>query len=144
MRKTIAILGFLIVAVWFVASGRPAEDKDKSDATVLQGTWKGHEIGDPANGVCSLTFSGKDVEYKGADTNDWAKGTFTIKEGTTPRQFDITVTACPAPESVGKICHVIYEIKDGTLKIAGNAPGDPSVPTSFDAADARKFALKRE
>ena len=66
------------------------------------------------------------------------------KEGATPLQIDITITASPAPDSVGKICHVIYEIKDGTLKLAGNAPGVTNVPASFDASEARKFALKKE
>ncbi len=144
MRKATGILILAFTAMLLVVSGRSAGDKDKSDTTTLQGTWKGHEIGGDPNGTCSLIFSGTNIEYKGTDTNDWAKGTFTIKEDTTPRQFDITVAACPAPESVGKVCHVIYEIKDGTLKIAGNGPGDTNVPTSFESPDARKFALKKE
>ncbi len=144
MRKIIGILGLITITALLVATGRSAEDKDKSDPVALQGTWKGHEIGEAANNACFLIVSGKKMEYKGTDTNDWAKGTFAIKEGASPQQVDITITASPAPEAVGKICHIIYEIKDGTLKLAGNAPGDTNLPTSFDAPDARKFALKKE
>ena len=145
MKRTIGILSFDIHrGVCLVASARSAEDKDKSDSTALQGTWKGHEIGDAANNTCSLIFTGKNIDYKGTDTNDWAKGTFVVKEGTTPLQVDITVTAGPAPKSVGKTSHVIYEIKDGTLTIAGNEPGNTNAPASFDAPEARKFALKKE
>src|SRR5579872_542509 len=118
MKRTIGILSLIFIAALIVATGRSAEDKDKSDSTALQGTWKGHEIGDAANNACSVIFTGKNIEYKGTDTNDWAKGTFTMKEDATPRQFDVTVTESPAPEAVGKICHVIYEIKDGTLTLA--------------------------
>jgi uncharacterized protein (TIGR03067 family) len=144
MKRTMGILGLIFIAALLVATGRPADDKGKPDAAELQGTWKGHEIGDAANGACSLIFSGKHIEYKGTDTNDWDKGTFTINESTTPQQMAILITACPDPQYVGKTSHVIYEIKDHTLTIAGNEPGKTNAPTSFDAAEARKFVFKKE
>ena len=75
MKKILGIFSLIIIAVLFVATGRSAEDKDKSDSAALQGTWKGHEIGEAANNACSLIVTGKDIEYKGTDTNDWDKGT---------------------------------------------------------------------
>src|SRR5580698_7103242 len=117
MKRAIGILSLAFIAVLLVATGHSAEDKDKSDSTALQGNWKGHEIGDAANNACSLIITGKNIDYKGTDTNDWAKGTFTMKEDATPLQVDITITGSPDSDTVGKICHVIYEIKDGTLTI---------------------------
>ena len=144
MKKILGIFSLIIITALLVATGRSAEEKDKSDATILQGTWKGHEIGGDTNGTCYLIFTGKNAEYRGVDTNDWDKGTFTINEETKPRQLLFTITACAAPEYVGKTSQVIYEIKNGTLMLAGNEPGNTNVPASFDAPDARKFALKKE
>lgn len=56
----------------------------------------------------------------------------------------VTFTETPGNDASGKTTHVIYEITDGALKLAGNAPGSTNVPTSFDDSDARRFTFKKE
>ena len=142
MRKTTAILTLAFVAVLVVALGRVAEDK--SGAGALQGTWKGKEIGNDDNNACRLIFTGNNIEYRGVDTNDWIKGTFTLQDDKTPRQFAATITACANTDTVGKTSVVIYKIEDGVLSVAGNRPGETNAPATFDAPGARHFEFKKE
>lgn len=116
----------------------------KPDSVVLRGTWSGQEVGAEIQGSPSLTFEGTNLEFHGANTQEWYKATFTLREDTTPKQLVAVVTECPAPQYVGKTAHAIYKIEDGKLTIAGNEPGNPSVPASFNAQGARQiiFTLK--
>src|SRR5262245_17628358 len=110
----------------------------KSDATALQGAWKGQDMGRPTGGLCCLTISGNTVEFRGADTNEWYKGTFTLRQDTNPKQLVGVVSECPAPEYIGKTAYAIYRIEAGTLILTGNEPGKNEVPGDFDAPGYRK------
>jgi uncharacterized protein (TIGR03067 family) len=115
----------------------------KSDSVTLQGTWQGQEIGRPMEGTCRLVISGNALEFRGADTNEWYKGTFALREDTNPRQLIGKMTDCPADEYIGKTVYAIYRIEAGTLTLTGNEPGNPEVPSSFDAPGSRKFVLRK-
>ncbi len=115
----------------------------KSDTAALQGTWNGQEMGRRTEGICCLKISGNALEFRAADTNEWYKGTFTLREDTNPRQLVGVVSECPAPEYVGKTVYAIYRIEAGTLTLTGHEPGKQQVPTDFDAPGSRKFVLKK-
>jgi uncharacterized protein (TIGR03067 family) len=140
MRK-IALLSLAIFAA-LAASVYSADDK--SDSATLQGKWKGEEIGGDAKGANYLTFTGKKFEFRGTDTNEWYKGTFTLKENTEPHQLLGTITECPAPEIVGKTSIVIYKLEHNTLTFTAHAPGNSDAPASFDAPETRRFVFKKE
>jgi len=112
----------------------------KSDS-IPQGKWRGKESG--AEGACSLVLQGSTLEFRGADTNEWYKATFSAYD-TTPKQLVVLVTDCPMPQYVGKTAYAIYQLENGTLTVTGNEPGNPTVPAGFDAAGARKLVLKQE
>jgi hypothetical protein len=82
------------------------------------------------------------MEFHGTDANDWLKGTFTLREGTSPKQFVGLISECGEPKYVGKNCYAIYKIEDGTLTVAGYEPGVLNFPPSFDAPDARQIVFK--
>ena|ERR1035437_4134787 len=142
MKRTIDMLRLGFVAVLVAASG--CSKSHQSDSVALQGTWKGQEIGVNAKGSPSLVLSGANLEFRGADTNEWYKATFTLREDTNPKQLVGVITECPAPQYVGKTVNAIYRIEDGALTIAGNEPGNPAMPAAFDAPGTRKFAFKLE
>lgn len=125
-----------------VASGCSKSPRPGSDT--LQGTWKGQETGANAKGLPTLVLSGANLEFHGADTNEWYKASFILREDTNPKQLVAVITECPAPQYVGKTANAIYKIEDGTLTIAGNEPGNPAMPAAFDAPGARKFVFKLE
>ena len=140
MTNTKMILGSVLFAALLGASAWSAAVK--SDSDTLQGTWKGREIGAQPDGPCYLTVSGKNLEFHGVDTNEWYKGTFTLREDAHPKQLIAKITGCPAPEYVGQTGYAIYKIEDGTLTLSGNEPGKPEAPASFDAPGARQFVFK--
>ncbi len=56
----------------------------------------------------------------------------------------ITITEAPDKDYIGVTSYAIYSLENGTLTIAGNPPGVPVLPASFDAQGARKFVFKRK
>jgi uncharacterized protein (TIGR03067 family) len=140
MKQNVVLVSLVIgAALLALAAAAP----DKSDTAALQGTWQGHEVGRNDTGQCRLVVSGNSLHFRGADTNEWCKMTFTLKPETTPKQFTGTMTDCCVPNYVGKECHGIYRIENGKLTIAGAEPGTPNVPASFDAPDARQFVFEK-
>lgn len=115
----------------------------KSDAVSLQGTWNGQEVGASDQGTSRMVIRGSSLDFHGANSNEWYKANFTLYD-TAPKQLVVAITDCPAPEYVGRTAYAIYEIKDGTLTVAGNEPGNPVAPASFDAPGARKFVFKQK
>ena len=140
------VVGTATVTVTKIAhhrQGAAAADRP-SDAASLQGTWSGHEVSANAGpGACSMIIQGNKLEFHGADPREWYKATFTLREDTTPKQETAVITDCPFPQYVGKTDHAIYEVQNGTLTFAGNEPGDPAVPTSFDDPNSRKFVFTK-
>src|ERR1019366_3620072 len=117
----------------------------KSDVAALQGTWTGRVIQGNPEHQCSLVISERNYEFRdNVDTNVWYKGTFTLREDTTPRQYIAVVSECPFPQYVGKTSMAIYRLESGTLTIAGNEPGITAAPSAFDAPDAVRMELKRK
>ena len=142
MKITRVILGVVSLGALFWTSG--CATLHQSEAALLQGTWKGQEIGSNAGGTRYFIFSGNTVEFQGANNDDWCRGTFTVREDTNPRQIVGTITQCHQREYIGKAACGIYQLNGDTLTIAGYEPGTSDVPSSFDAPGARHFVLQRD
>jgi len=134
------MLTFGLVAMLVAVSA--CSKSHNSDSVALQGTWKGQEAQVNSKGSSSLVLAGANLEFHGADTNEWYKATFTLREDTNPKQLVAVITECPAPQYVGKTANAIYRVEDGTLTITGNEPGNPAMPATFDAPGARRIVLK--
>jgi len=116
----------------------------KSDSAGIQGTWKGQEPARETQSACSLIASGNAFEFRRADSDEWYKGTFVLRQDANPRQFVGTIVACPAPQYNGTTFYGIYLLQDGKLTLTANEPGNAQVPTGFDAPGSRKFLLKKQ
>ena len=116
----------------------------KSNPTALEGAWKGRDVTPGQEGAATLKFAGQTVEFHGATEDDWLKGTFTVREATTPKQWIGVITDCPSADAIGKKCYAIYKLEDGTLTIGGYPIGTEEFPTAFDAPNMRKFVFKRD
>jgi uncharacterized protein (TIGR03067 family) len=141
MKRITGILS-LIAAVLLGVSG--CSTPHKSGAGALQGRWSGREIGGTPETPRQLVISGKQFDYRGADPDDWGKGTFTLREDTQPKQLLVTLTECGPGQYAGKTSCMIYKIEGGTLTAAANEPGNPAAPLSFDAPGARRMVFKKE
>src|SRR5262245_45444245 len=81
----------------------PDEKAAISDETAIQGTWKGRSKSDNPEHQVIFVVSGKRFDFRDeTETNNWYKGTFTLKEDSSPRQFIATIKECPFPQYVGK------------------------------------------
>jgi uncharacterized protein (TIGR03067 family) len=126
------------------AAASASSTPSKTLTTAFEGSWNGREVTPGRGGQVSLNVSGQNLEFHGADANDWLKGTFTLREDTNPKQWAGIITECASPEYVGKKAYAIYKIEDGTLTIAGNEPGDSNIPSAFDAPGARQFVFQHD
>lgn len=132
-----------IVVLGKNAAPHPIVANAQSDSAALQGIWIGNEKNGP-DGSNTLTIRGSTLEFHGANPNEWYKATFTLREDTTPKQLIAVITACPAPQYVGKKGYSIYQIRDGIFTLSGNEPGKPAPPKSFDAPGGRKFVFTKK
>lgn len=111
----------------------------------MQGTWKGRSVNDSPEHQVIFVISGKNFDFRDeTETNNWYKGTFTLSEDTSPRQFTATITECPFPQYVGKTSKAIYKIEKGTLTITANEPGKEGVPEDFDAEGASSIEVTKK
>jgi uncharacterized protein (TIGR03067 family) len=135
MRRIIYFPVYVLVAVLLGVTG--CSKAHKAVPTSIVGAWKA-----PGNGGNTLTLvlSGNSLEFHG-DGPEWYKGTFTLREDTTPKQLIVDITDCPFPKYVGKTSHSIYQIENGTLTIAAGEPGTPDFPAGFDAPGVSKVVF---
>jgi uncharacterized protein (TIGR03067 family) len=121
--------------------------QSKSDLADLQGTWKGRQIYANPNipeHSCSLVISGNNYEFQDeADTNAWNKGTFTLREDATPRQYIAVIGECRVPQFTGKTIVAIYRLENGTLKMTSSPPGKTEAPVAFDMRGTARMEYKR-
>ena len=142
MKRPICVLTLTCLAI--LCGGAGCSSLHKSDSAALQGTWQGSEIGGRTEGVCWLIIAANAVEFRGANTNEWYKGTFTLRQDTTPLQVIATIMQCPFAQYIGKTTHGIYRLEGGKLTFTANEPGNPEVPTGFDAHGSRRFTFKKQ
>jgi len=113
-----------------------------SDSAVLQGTWQASEIGGKRE-VCRIVIAGDTAEFRGADTNEWFKATFTVRPGTNPRQVVFVTTASSYPPDTGITRYAIYRVEDGMIRLTASEPGSGNMPSDFSAPDTRQFELRK-
>jgi uncharacterized protein (TIGR03067 family) len=154
--KNIIFAGLCAGTILLVATGlsadKPASSTQKagdekaarSDETAMQGTWKGRSVNDNPQHQVVFVISGKNFDFHDeTETNNWYKGTFTLTEDISPRQFIATITECPFEQYVGKTSKAIYKIEKGTLTITANEPGKEGVPEDFDAEGAATIEVTK-
>lgn len=114
-------------------SGSGAWEK-LTDKEMLQGSWKmiscergGAPLGSLEN--CSLKFDGNKVMFnmQGIEMNGLAR----MDYGSTPKIFDLQLTAPGQPQDKGPIAKGIYELNGDTLKWCNAAPGGDVRPADF-------------
>ncbi len=117
---------------------------DPTGHTALEGSWGGQVVQGSSRHPCSFVVSGQKYEFHDlAETNVWYKGTFSLREETTPRQFIASISECPFPQYNGQGTTAIYRMDHGTLTITANEPGSTSIPATFDAPDASRLEVTR-
>ncbi len=138
--KTILALAVTSMGILFVTG---CASTSKHDPASLQGSWVGHEIeGSP--GECRMTITGDTLKFQGARQEEWYAAKLTLFPTTTPKQADVLIQDCSAPQYVNKTAKAIYRIEGKTMTIAANEPGDDARPMGFERTNrSRVFVFER-
>ena len=91
-------------------------------------------VGGEKDGKITMTINGHSLHYH-RDTNFWFETTFTLPDGTNPKQLHATIKDCADKDSIGKVVLAIFKIEEGTLTLAGIRTPDsaPETPVNFDS-----------
>jgi uncharacterized protein (TIGR03067 family) len=99
----------------------------------LQGTWEGVLVGQESAGRITITFNGNSLHYQGLRADQWYDATFTLPEGTRPRQIRATITGSAQVKDIGTVIGAIFKIENRTLSLAGlEDDGTPDDSAVFD------------
>ena len=132
----IASAAFLATAILVLAGCANHHGLDVvrlSDSSRMQGAWTGRELAakPEGEGPSHFTIAGDAFEFRGTNTNEWYKGTFTLRENANPKQILITVKDTPSTKFIGKTSHGIYRFDGDKFILTANAPGDEDWPAAF-------------
>jgi uncharacterized protein (TIGR03067 family) len=122
--KTMKLLqrGSLIVVFVLAAAGcNPSKQ-------TMEGRWTGFEVQRPEY-KCTLTITGDQMEFHGADTNDWCRGSIVQRDYKNPKQLDFMVQEPMAVSN--KTVLTIYIQKGKKLTVAAGHMGSDQRPTDF-------------
>lgn len=116
--------------------------KPKPQTAAWDGRWTGFELSNPA-GKCAVTIGGTQLEYRGARSDDWCRGTFVLNETVKPAQMDLAIQESPG--AAGKMMFLICELNGDEMKVSGSQPGTPQRPVDFSGGgQTRVWTFTRE
>ncbi len=96
-------------------------------------------MGQESAGKFTITFSGNSLHFQGLRANEWYDATFTLQEGTRPRQLRATITGSELVKAIGTVVGAIFKIENGTLSLAGLEDGDSNVGAPSISDDSQAF-----
>jgi uncharacterized protein (TIGR03067 family) len=85
------------------------------DQQSVQGQWNGYKAKRP-DYKCTVKLTGNQFEYRGAETNDWSRGTFILRENVEPKEMDLTILE-PAQQSDNRL-FAIYQLEGDKMTVA--------------------------
>jgi len=136
--KYLVILFAAITGLLLATSGCRHASKP---ATRLEGQWSGFKTARP-DYKCTLSIKGDLIEYHGAESNDWVRGTFVLNEELEVPQMDLTIQE-PADQSK-KVILAIYQIDEDTLRVAAGHSGSPRPSEFAPGPQTDVFNFKRD
>ena len=139
----LAVLCLSVALFSGCATVSPADDAS------IQGHWKGQEVVNGQALASWLTLSGSDVDFHGADSRDWFRGTFTVNQRMNPKQLITVISLSTLPQSAGKTVNAVYRVAPGaddqaTLIVTFSQPGDPYMPASLNDRHARQIVFTKD
>jgi uncharacterized protein (TIGR03067 family) len=144
MKTNLTLAAVFALALLFCGGCASTANPPKSDLSTLQGTWIGHEVDGPP-GECRMTISGDSLKAQAAGQDESYAAKLILAPGTSPKQADLLIEDCSAPQYIHKTAKMIYKIEGKTLTIAGHEPGDETVPTGFERdGRSRVFVFARQ
>jgi len=110
MKTNLIMAAVPTLALLFCGRCASTANPPKSDLSTLQGTWIGHEVDGPP-GECRMTISGDSLKAQAAGQDESYAAKLIPAPGTSPKQADLLVEACSAPQYIHKTAKMIYKIE---------------------------------
>jgi hypothetical protein len=136
-RPTTLVLAALVVLLpgaTVRAGGTTAKSQPATtEVQHLQGAWTGVVVGQESAGTISIAFNGNSLHYQGQAADLQYDATFTLQEGTRPRQLRATITSAPQGKGIGTVIGAVFKIENCTLSLGGIRDGAPRI---LDDAEA--------
>jgi uncharacterized protein (TIGR03067 family) len=141
LRHIITIV--CLVATFIANAGEQLTTKAKcvvnqptnAEMQLLQGTWEGVTVGDPAHQKITITIAGNSFHFH-RDTNFWFDTTIALPAGKDPQQLHATIrNSSPPTNGIGQVVRAFFKIEDGTLTLATIGDDAEETPKSFEAAE---------
>ena len=141
MKKFLVVfLSACLVLMTGCKKEKPVVEK-VADIDLMQGTWKGAEVG--REGEWILVIADDKITVDGPGPEDYV-GTLALDETTTPKSVVLTIDECGFEQYIGAKASNLYKIEDGKLTIAGTEPGSGMIPSSFEPGNGtRVFELRK-
>jgi uncharacterized protein (TIGR03067 family) len=144
MKTNLILAAVFALALLFCGGCASTANPPKHDLAKLQGTWIGHEVDGPP-GECRMTISGDSLKAQAAGQDESYAAKLILAPGASPKQADLLIADCSAPQYIHKTAKMIYKIEGKTLTIAGHEPGDETAPTGFERdGQSRVFVFTRQ
>jgi uncharacterized protein (TIGR03067 family) len=141
-RKHFITCGLTILLLAAIAGCGKSKTEKAAEKTGMEGRWTGFDMTRPAE-ACKVTITGNQLEYRGAQTNDWCIGSFVLNDSAQLRQMDLTIQG--PPEIAGRKMLFIYDLQGDEMKVAGVEPGSPLRPATFTSSrQTRVWSFKRD
>ena len=132
---TVVLAAVLLVPGAIVRADATSAKAEPANARQLQGAWEGVQVGQESAGAVAITFSGNALHFQGPTADKGFDATFTLKEGTRPRQLHATLTGSPQGKDIGRVIGAVVKVENCTLSLAGLKDGAPSILDEAEAFD---------
>ena len=96
-------------------------------------------MGQESAGKITIAFSGSSLHFQGLRADQWYDATFTLQEGTRPRQLRATITGSELVQAIGTVVGAIFKIENGTLSLAGLEDGNLNAGAPSTSDDSQAF-----
>ena len=124
------------------AKAECAANQMAADLQLLQGTWEGVDVGDPAQQKITITIAGHSLRFY-RDKMFWFDTTFTLPAGKDPKQLHATIEESANGDSKGELVGAIFKIEDGTFTLASYGSNHDDPPKAFASYPSR-YVLKKQ
>ncbi|MEM7049241.1 MAG: hypothetical protein AAF604_06255 [Acidobacteriota bacterium] len=128
LSQLILVCALALLLAPLLTASQSGPLRPATELELIQGVWEGRGPGGP----CIVTIEGNTLSYRQPSSDFWYETTFTLPEGTEPKQLHATIVANVHDDDIGTVVVTIYKLEGDQLTLGvvedfSEAPTDPVV-----------------